>query len=185
MRLCVGVKKATIVAVAALVAGHALAHVQNKAASDRNSALRVLQRYIRLRLEDAEWKRYSKLITWPDEPSWDCKWVVNNYKLGHPIVNEQRVIVPTHYDRLGLFCYDFNFHEERKTIQIDYELVKHAAGWKVDSPIPDYPEISVDALARWLSAIARDKSQASERRKRASSTISQLVQARNHENAVP
>lgn len=36
-------------------------------------ALWTLNRYVQLRLEAADWKEYSKLITWPDEPSWDCK----------------------------------------------------------------------------------------------------------------
>jgi hypothetical protein len=63
----------------------------------------TLRRYVQLRMEDANWKLYSKLITWPDEPSWDCKWVTADYQIGTARTLGQKAEIPVTYKRLGLF----------------------------------------------------------------------------------
>lgn len=72
--------------------------------NDRTQAAQTLRRYIQLRLRDADWQEYSKFIAWPDEPGWDCKWVVSKDKIGAPRVKGQTIVIPVAYSRLGLFC---------------------------------------------------------------------------------
>ena len=52
------------------------------AARPEASAAETLRKYVELRLHNADWKDYSKLVTWPDEPGWDCNWVVDKYSVG-------------------------------------------------------------------------------------------------------
>jgi hypothetical protein len=144
---------------------------------DQNEAAQTLQRYIRLRLQDADWKEYSQLITWPDEPSWDCKWVSTKDRVGVPATRGQEVVIPVVYSRLGLFCYDFDFQPERKLVTINYELVRRPNGWKVNAPIPDYPDISSQILIRSLNAVAKNARETPERRAEAAATAHKIREA--------
>ncbi len=72
----------------------------------RDTAEATLRQYIDLRLSWADWKEYSKFITWPDEPGWDCWWVAKEYSVGQSLKRGARVVVPVTYSRLGLFCAD-------------------------------------------------------------------------------
>jgi hypothetical protein len=148
-----------------------------KVAGDRGQAVRALQRYLHLRLQDADWKEYSKFITWPDEPSWDCKWVESDHKVGAPVRKKQKVVISVVYTRLGLFCDDFDFKPEPKVVTINYELVSRPTGWKVSSPIPDYPDIDGDVLVKSLNATAGNASETPERRAEAETTARKITEA--------
>lgn len=130
-----------------------------------------------MRLRDANWREYSKLITWPDEPSWDCHWVVKQYELGSPRVADGKCTIPVTYNRIGLFCGDSEFRAEPATITIDYELVRGPEGWKIDAPIPDYPDLSAKVLLRQLKTAAKNPAQTEERRARFDAAIGGLLKA--------
>ena len=142
--------------------------------NDRKQAARTLHHYIQLRLHDADWQEYSKLVAWPDEPGWDCKWVVSNDKIGAPRAKGQALVIPVAYNRLGLFCYDFDFKSEPKVVTISYELVKHTSGWKVVAPIPDYPDINGDVLIKSLNARAGNLKETAERKAEAEETARKI-----------
>jgi len=128
----------------------------NKTIKNQLSARETLQKYIELRLMDSHWKEYSQYITWPDEPSWDCKWVVSNYDIGPSKKQKGKIIIPVVYMRLGLYCVgDEDFNHESKKVTINYELVKNTNGWKINSEISDYPEISADILVIKLRTSAK------------------------------
>lgn len=150
---------------------------QRKVSSDRAEATQTLQRYVDLRLQDADWKEYSNFITWADEPSWDCKWVVREHRLDAPVREGQKIVIPVVYSRLGLFCYDFDFKPGPKLATINYELVRRLNGWKVDAPIPDYPDLDGHVLIRSLKAEARDAAETPERRAAAAATAQTIMDA--------
>ena len=54
-----------------------------------------------MRLNDAGWKEYL-LITWPDEPSWDCKWVSAGYEIRNRDERGATVTAIVVYKPLGL-----------------------------------------------------------------------------------
>jgi hypothetical protein len=139
--------------------------------------LNSLRRYVQLRLSNADWKDYSKYITWPDEPSWDCNWVALQYTVGIATNEKEGVTVPVTYKRLGLFCYDFDFKANLNTVTVNYKLVRDTSGWKVDAPIPDYPDISVDVLLASLQASAKDVRESKERRGQFSITAQRIAAA--------
>lgn len=117
------------------------------------SASETLKQYIELRLSDANWKEYSQYITWPDEPAWDCKWVVNKYEIGKSKKLGEKMIFPVVYTRLGLFCSgDIDFNLKSEKIIINYELVHNLNQWKINSEIFDYPEVSTDTIVKQLEA---------------------------------
>jgi hypothetical protein len=176
---CFAISERSIVlfVLVALFACLARGQAEPKVTGNKGRAVQTLQHYIQLRLQDADWKEYSKFITWPDEPSWDCKWVARKDKVGAPIRKGQEVVIPVAYSRLGLFCYDFNFKPEPKLVTINYELVKRAGVWKVDGPIPDYPEIDADVLIRSLNATAEDASETPEHRAEAAATTRKIREA--------
>jgi hypothetical protein len=58
----------------------------------QDEALQTLRRYLELRLHNADWKDYSKFVTWPDEPGWDCNWVVSAYDLGTPKKTQAKLL---------------------------------------------------------------------------------------------
>jgi hypothetical protein len=129
----------------------------------QDTAEKTLQNYVRLRLSNADWKEYSKFVIWPDEPSWDCNWVVDKYRVGLLRKRIKNIIVPVAYKRLGLFCYDFEFTMEPREVTIDYELISGPRGWKINAPIPDYPDISANVLLRSLRQKAETPQESSER----------------------
>src|SRR2546423_735711 len=92
-------------------------------AAEQRAAARVLHSYVEMRLRDADWSVYSKLIMWPDEPSWDCHWVTSSYHLGSPTVIGKKVRIPVTYTRIGVFCGDFEFTANKNKVITDYELV--------------------------------------------------------------
>jgi hypothetical protein len=145
-----------------------------------DGALKTLRQYIELRLHNAKWNEYSKLITWPDEPSWDCHWVVSAYHLGKPKTQGATAEVDVKYQRLGLFCNNPEFEAGVKTVTIKYVLLRGPKGWKVNSPIPDYPEIGADVLLQSLKASAEDAREATERRGMFSAAA-RAVSAARHE----
>jgi hypothetical protein len=129
---------------------------------------------LELRLHDADWKEYSKFITWPDEPGWDCKWVISKYAPGSTKKEGEKVIVSVRYTRLGLFCYDFEFKLNPEALTVHYELVKRSSGWKVNAPIPDYPDISGDVLLGSLRTLAERANETPERRAKAEAAARKL-----------
>ena len=156
-----------------------LAEAQSKDKIGRSEApaLNTLRRYVQLRLSNADWKEYSKYITWPDEPSWDCNWVVRHYTVGTARNEKEGVIIPVNYQRLGLFCYDFDFKANSSMVTVNYELIKDANGWKVNAPIPDYPDISSDTLLALLQISAKDLRESRERREQFSATAHRIAAA--------
>ena len=143
----------------------------------QDEALHTLQQYLQLRLHNADWKDYSKFVTWPDEPGWDCNWVVSAYDLGTPKNTQAKIGIPATYKRLGLYCYDFEFKPDQKVVTIGYELVKRPGGWKVSAPIPDYPDISAEVLLKSLRASAEDLHESSERRAQFSEVAHKIADA--------
>jgi hypothetical protein len=135
---------------------------------EKTQALKVLEQYVHLRLQNADWKNYSRYITWPDEPSWDCYWVVKNYDVGIPAYAVNAATIPITYRRLGLSCNNFNFEAKSGTVTIRYQLVRVPRGWKVDGPIPDYPDVKANVLVKELNDIARNSKEMPERRSHAS-----------------
>ena len=43
----------------------------------------------------------------------------------------KRALYTVNYQRLGLFCYDFDFKANSSMVTVNYELIKDANGWKV------------------------------------------------------
>lgn len=151
-------------------------HFEAKA-EGTESPKKTLNQYLQLRLQDADWKVYSALITWPDEPSWDCKWVAEKYDIGESKKTEKgRTIIPVVVKRLGLYCYDFSLSPDAKEVTINFELVKNpSGGWKVSEPTPDYPDIGADTLKKSLTASAENPNESAERRAKFAATLQKLV----------
>jgi hypothetical protein len=159
-----------------LLACHVHAQSQQKASDKSNqyAAVETLRSYLELRLNGADWKEYSKFITWPDEPAWDCNWVISKYDLGPSKKEGEKVMVSVVYMRLGLFCNNLKFELNPKVVTVNYELVKRPNGWKVNAPIPDYPDISADVLIRSLRSLAEKGNEKPERRVQAEATARKL-----------
>jgi hypothetical protein len=143
----------------------------------------ILDHYVQLRLGNADWKDYSAFITWPDEPSWDCKWVTEKYDI-KPAKRavKGRIIIPVVFKRVGLFCYDLEFSPGPKDVTVNYELVKRPNGWKIDAPIPDYPDISADVLKKSLAARAENPGESPERRAQFAATLRKLSDSLAHQH---
>jgi hypothetical protein len=150
---------------------HSPPKLETRAASD---ALATVNRYVRLRLAQAKWKAFVELIAWPDEPGWDCNWVSSGYKVGSVERDSTVLFVPVTYQRLGLYCHDFDFKPENRVETIRYELVNSSGGWKIKAPEPEYPDVAVDLLIQQLQAATRDQHQTPEGRKQAEVVVRQL-----------
>jgi hypothetical protein len=134
----------------------------------------VLKRYINLRLAMADWTLFSPLITWPEEPSWDCYWVTSQFKLDDPRPGTDDVIVPATYYRLGRFCSDADLELFDESDRVDYHLVLSGGKWKVAGPLPDYPDIEIQTLLRRLANSAASSRESPERRRQLDELIRQL-----------
>jgi hypothetical protein len=132
-----------------------------------HNAARTLRRYIRLRLNDADWKVYSPFIAWTDEPAWDCKWVDDAYRVGKATRSDNEVIIPVVHRRLGMFCSDFDFTPDPKEVTVTYKLQPHDGSWIVRAPIPDYPDISARTLMRELNTSSDSSGETAARRSQA------------------
>lgn len=165
----------------AILAWRGSGQAEAKVSDDRDQVVRTLHRYVQLRLQDANWAEYSKFITWPDEPSWDCKWVTSAHKIGTPVKREQGFAIPVVYTRLGLFCGDFDFKPEPRVVTIEYELVQRPTGWKVSAPVPNYPDIGEGVLVKSLSAMAENANETPERRTKAKTTARKIREALKQE----
>ena len=141
-----------------------------------NEPAAVLKHYINLRLAMADWPVYSKLITWPDEPAWDCYWVTSHFKLEDPRPGSARdeIIVPATYDRLGRYCSDFDLELFDESDRVDYHLVMSDGRWKIAGPVPDYPDIEIQTLLRRLANAAQSPGATPERRRQLDELIRQL-----------
>jgi hypothetical protein len=171
--------KVTLVLMSVVVlACHTYGQPQQKASGvmNQDAAVETLRRYLQLRLRNADWKDYSQFITWPDEPSWDCAWVISKYDIGVPQKGKRNVEVPVAYNRIGLFCYDFEFNPDPKLATINYELVERQGAWKIDAPIPDYPDISADVLLNSLRASSGDPRQSVDHRAKFSATVRKITE---------
>ena len=115
----------------------------------------------------ADWKVYSKFITWPDEPGWDCWWVSEDYSIGPRTGSSDRVVIPVTYKRIGRFCADAQYEAGRKSDTINYELVRDQGKWKVDGPTPDYPYVGLRAVRKYLSTTISDERESSQLRAQA------------------
>ncbi len=150
---------------------------------DRDSAAQTLRRYIELRLNDADWKEYSKYITWPDEPGWDCKWVVSKYTVGKSKKRMRKIIISVVFTRLGLVCSTPDFKAEKKEVTIKYELEKYSSGWKVSGPEIDYPEIGVNTAIRKLKSLAANGSKSASEREQAEAVVRKIEKVLNQAKA--
>ncbi|HVM92158.1 MAG TPA: hypothetical protein VMT67_05060, partial [Terriglobales bacterium] len=97
-----------------------LACASARGEGQKKQAMQTLNRYVVLRLQNADWKEYSKLISWPDEPSWDCNWIVKNYDVSAPVKERERLTIPVVYSRVGLLCDNFDFEPQSKTVTVNY-----------------------------------------------------------------
>ena len=164
----------------AVVAAHQLLNHSESifaAARPQASAAETLRKYVELRLHNADWKDYSRLVTWPDEPGWDCNWVVDKYSVGTERKRGAITAVPITYQRVGLFCYDFEFTSEPNAVTVNYELVKRTDGWKINSPLPDYPDISAQVLLDLLTSKASSASEPSARQTQFRATARKIAEA--------
>ena len=127
----------------------------------------TLRHYIDLRLNWADWNVYSKFITWPDEPGWDCWWVTTDYVAGQARGNSKRVVIPVTYKRLGMFCVDAQFEPGQMADTVKYELIREHGEWKIDGPTPDRPYVGLHAVRNNLSKTISDASESPERRAKA------------------
>ncbi len=121
-------------------------------ASQNDPAVTALERYLQMRLHNADWREYSKIITWPDEPSWDCWWVDEDYRIGTAKKIKNRIIIPVTQTRIGLYCDTGYFEADQRAVTINYELAFQNNQWKIDGPIPDYPDIGVITLVEKLKS---------------------------------
>jgi hypothetical protein len=144
-------------------------------AEANSDATKLLRHYLDLRLQDADWKGYSQFITWPDEPSWDCKWVTRSYRTQTSSGNDDSITISVAHHRLGIIC-GLEFTARPKTVTINYQLVKKVNGWKVAAPDIDYPDIGVDTVLRNLKASARNPASTPDERKQARAAEKMLVQ---------
>jgi len=147
-----------------LFVSHLNAQQPQKTPDDTNqqAAVATVRHYLMLRLNNAKWKEYSKFITWPDEPAWDCKWVVCNYSIGKSNKKGNKIIVPVVFTRLGLFCNNMYFEPAPREVIIKYQLEKHSGGWKVSGPDIDYPEIGANIVMKSLNTLAANASETAE-----------------------
>lgn len=137
---------------------------------------KTLNHYLQLRLQDADWKAYSALITWPEEPSWDCKWVAERYDIGESKrTGKGKITIPVVMKRLGLYCYDFSLSPDPKEVTLNFQLIKTPDGWKVDEPTPDYPDIGADTLKKSLSASAENPKESADRRAKFAAILQNLM----------
>jgi hypothetical protein len=93
-----------------------------------NSADAILREYVEARLRWADWKDYSRFITWPDEPGWDCWWVAKDCRIGKATRGVAKSVIPVAYSRVGLFCADFELQAKPKAETIYYVLVRKGGG---------------------------------------------------------
>lgn len=137
----------------------------------------ALTRYITLRLINAPWAVYSKLITWPDEPAWDCKWITTNYMLGASRKQDDEVIIPVTYVRLGLYCPDFDLTIQKTLVRVEYHLTMGGGVWKVSAPVPDYPDLGVKTLLRTLAVSENSSANSAARQHQFESLIQKVLAA--------
>ncbi len=62
-------------------------------------------------------------------------------------------------------------------VTINYELVECNGDWKVNAPIPDYPDISADVLLKSLIASGEDTRESADRRAKFRATAQKLKEA--------
>ena len=148
-------------------------------AQQEQGAEQTLRHYIELRLNWADWKDYSRFITWPDEPGWDCWWVAKGYEVGKVAVRRNTATIPVTYSRVGRFCADFQLEIQSQSETIVYELIHQRGRWKINGPVPDYPYISQDALAKWLAQRSSDPKESETLREQARQTLQKLQKQRN------
>jgi hypothetical protein len=157
----------------------ALFQARGQVVESNSKALEVLRRYVDMRLRNDGWKKYSPFITWPDEPGWDCYWVAKSREIGVPAYGTNTATVPVTYRRLGLSCNNLEFDARPSTVTIKYELVDRSDGWKVNGPIPDYPDVQASVLVKELQGIARNVKEIPERRTQASAEARLIAAALN------
>jgi hypothetical protein len=145
--------------------------------AQEGSSSAALKRYIDLRLRWADWNEYSRFITWPDEPAWDCWWVTNGYSIGPAREEAAKTIVPVTYKRIGLYCVDFQFEPSPKVEKISHELVRRGKAWKVDGPIPDHPYVGLRTVRESLEITIADPHEAADRRQQAEKALIKLLTA--------
>jgi hypothetical protein len=137
----------------------------------QREAVDTVERYVRLRLEGARWAAFAALITWEDEPGWDCNWLVNGYSVGAAEQKGDVVIVPVTYERLGLYCHGSQFKPEHRRVTLRCEVAKSSSGWKIRAPEPNPPELSVSVQIEALRAAARSPHQPAEHRRLAEAMV--------------
>jgi hypothetical protein len=140
------------------------------------SATTTLRHYIELRLRWADWKEYSPLITWPDEPGWDCWWVAKGYRVDRATTRGSKTVIPVTYTRLGLLCANPEFEPKPKVETIPYELVRSDESWKVVGPVPDYPYVGLETAREWLRKAIADPAQTNDRRQQARKSLELLAE---------
>lgn len=139
------------------------------------SATAALNNYITLRLRWADWSEYSRFITWPDEPGWDCWWVAKGYSIAPPRETAAKTIIPVTYKRIGLYCADLQFEPHYKLDKILYQLVRRGRAWKVNGPIPDYPYVGLPTVTASLKQTITGAHETAERKQQAENALKVLT----------
>lgn len=103
-------------------------------------------------------------------------WLVSRYSVGAPTEAKGKVIIPVAYNRLGLYCDNFYFEPGQKTTTIRYELVRRQREWRIDGPIPDYPDLGADVLVSSLEAMARNPNETPEKRAKAETMAHKITE---------
>jgi hypothetical protein len=167
--------KSSLAGIALLLAfSSVLLHGQEKQPLSSITATTTLRRYVDLRLHWADWDEYSPLITWPDEPGWDCWWVAKVYRLGRTRTHAAKTLVPVTYTRLGLLCVGSKFEPNPKVETIAYELVRTNGAWQVDGPIPDYPYVGLPTVRKSLEKTIADPDETEENKEQARKSLNLL-----------
>ena len=146
-------------------------------AQERTSATTTLRRYVELRLRWADWNEYSPLVTWPDEPGWDCWWVAKDYRLSRATTRASKTLVEVTYTRLGLLCVGSQFEPNPKVETIAYELVRRSGAWKVDGPIPAYPYVGLSSVRQSLEKTISDSHETNDSKEQARKSLKALTAA--------
>lgn len=146
-------------------------------AQEKTSSTTTLRHYVDLRLRWADWNEYSPLVTWPDEPGWDCWWVAKDYRLSPATTRASKTLVAVTYTRLGLLCVGSKFEPNPKVETIAYELVRRSGTWKVDGPIPDYPYVGLPTVRKSLEKTIADSDETNDSKEQARKSLKLLAAA--------
>jgi len=91
-----------------------------------------------------------------------AKWVSAGYEIRSLDERGEKVTATLVHKRLRLIRCDFDFKSEPEIVEVKYQLVHQASAWKIDGPVPDYPDVGADTVFKALAALADSVNETSE-----------------------